>query len=137
MNRKDIERALEYNKKDIEDCLFLIERDSENEKFLKQSIESLKILNTIQQALQSALDDGWQPIETAPKDFVDGSYFVGQWILGTDGDKIDTMRWTTEYPCSKGVWMRYYEPTEYISNICHWKPTHWRPLPPPPQDKEE
>lgn len=75
----------------------------------------------------------WQPIETAPKD--------GTEVLIAGGTYSDG--WNTEIPF-RGVSIAYW----YRCHDAHWrgddlqahdewrehKPTHWMPLPPPPQD---
>ena len=65
-----------------------------------------------------AADDGWQPIETAPKDGLGvllrsarGRIADGAWIAATS---------------SVGGWAWAY---------INQEPTHWRPLPKPPTDK--
>jgi len=76
----------------------------------------------------------WKTIDSAPK-IEKPDVFTGRSILATDGRDIDVTNWTVEYPCGEGVWMRNYEPTDYIDNINYWHPTHWMELPSlPPVD---
>ena len=63
----------------------------------------------------------WQPIKTAPKD---------KPILGWDGATMTTVEWR-EWRSCPGYWTlcecgAYAEDGE-------WWPTHWMPLPEPPQ----
>lgn len=61
----------------------------------------------------------WQPIETAPKD---GTPIYGIWLDGkwTGGQ----MRWNDMW---EDAWVH-----DTGDHICH--PTHWMPLPEPPED---
>ena len=56
--------------------------------------------------------DNWQPIETAPKD--------GTEILAWDGIEHKIARWDEPSGWFLSDWMRCY-------------PTHWQPLPAPPE----
>ena len=79
--------------------------------------------------LAAAREDGWQPIETAPKD--------GTWVLLAGGD-IDygwddpskpasvVGQWTADSECWQFAWYDGGFYGEYET------PTHWRPLPAPP-----
>jgi hypothetical protein len=58
---------------------------------------------------------GWQPIETAPKN--------GTAVLGWDKDEGHYVTW-----CSEGSWGQSVDDCVYLQF-----PTHWRPLPPPPE----
>lgn len=60
--------------------------------------------------------DGWEPIETAPKD---SSAFIG-W----NGSVRQWTRWL------EGEW---WSPESHFE----WTPTHWRPLPTPPAKGEK
>lgn len=65
--------------------------------------------------LVDAPKQGWQPISTAPKDY--------EWFLGSSGGRA--------YPC------RYDKDGAFVSNRSEWCwPTHWMPLPAPPEVKE-
>lgn len=70
--------------------------------------------------------DGWQPIETAPKD---GSYILLGWFLehGGGGPPVVCFWHSTE-----GKWCggsRLYRSQGYFS------PTHWFSLPPDPRER--
>lgn len=79
-------------------------------------VQTQTIGKIIQRAIDKAMADGWQPIETAPKD--------GTHIWLGDSGGVVTGYWSPVY----GGWR------------CDWdmgrgdgkKPTHWRPLPAPP-----
>lgn len=76
----------------------------------------------------------WKPIEDAPKKsepLVEGGCdFTGPWILARDRFKeARVIRWTTEYPCDRGVWMYAYAPTDYIDNILEFNPVEWMEIP--------
>ena len=65
------------------------------------------------------MSDGWQPIETAPKD---------QAIWG----------WVQDWSMQSVAWFaddRWWMPAMFRSRVAIPKPTHWRPLPPPPRHK--
>jgi hypothetical protein len=66
--------------------------------------------------------DGWQPIETAPKD-------------GTEIVAHDAATGTSHVTCwIHGGW---HDPdSHYYSEAPDFVPTHWRPLPKPPATKE-
>ena len=64
---------------------------------------------------------GWQPIETAPKD---GTLFLA-WEIR---EEMAVMQWNAR--CEA---FRIVADTEWFSGI---KPTHWRPLPAPPEVNE-
>lgn len=75
-------------------------------------------------ALLSAIDapaPQWQPIESAPKD--------GD-ILAWDGDDIRVTHWHTR-PSGAGGW--YEQVDQY--EVFFWSPTHWQPLPAPPEER--
>lgn len=86
------------------------------------------------QALQPSTSDGsvtlpvcqWQPIETAPKD--------GTWVLGFRPtsfreDQIDTWQFVHR-SCDPPIWINSAD-----SNDEDEQPTHWMPLPLPPDDR--
>ena len=79
----------------------------------------------------------WQPIETAPKD---GTAVLLCWARSADGAPID---WRQD-PETAGVfvqvaswWAGDGEWIVYCSMVrdpsLHFEPTHWMPLPPPPE----
>lgn len=71
--------------------------------------------------LRAALE--WQPIKTAPRD---GTRFTAPNMYGAP---------------TVGMWTNLYDGCWYDLQIGHlnghWKPTHWRPLPPPPVTGDE
>lgn len=74
------------------------------------------------------MTNDWQDIKKAPKN-QEGDRLCGPWILGVDRfNEQRVMRWTTEYPCSEGVWMYGYGPTDYIDIVLTFEPTHFKPL---------
>lgn len=78
------------------------------------------ISETIDHLAPRIVREGWQPIETAPKD--------GKPILGVvDGDVGEISWWNGTY---KQHWIFTFD-DEYESV----KPTHWMPLPQPPASK--
>lgn len=65
--------------------------------------------------------DGWMPIESAPRD---GTWFLAYWPVKTFEDRIQTTQWLHhDY--------RFVDASDFLDDI---QPTHWMPLPPPPQD---
>lgn len=63
----------------------------------------------------------WQPIDTAPRD--------GDCILAWDGETIAIVHWD-----DTGYMQRFVVTHDADDRI--WKdytPTHWQPLPPPPE----
>lgn len=63
----------------------------------------------------------WQPIETA--------LMTGEPILVSGKGKVDQVQWEMdgEYWCATGGKRK-------CGNHLDYEPTHWMPLPPPPQD---
>ncbi len=66
----------------------------------------------------------WIPIESAPKDGTRVLLFAGKWILGTSSVPY-IGGWSEKWQCFKNELM----------NDC--KPTHWMPLPEPPQERKD
>lgn len=66
---------------------------------------------------------GWQPIATAPKD--------GTTILILAEQDVSVVRWHSDWVCyADGV------PAEYDGEITTaFRPTHWVPLPAPPETR--
>jgi hypothetical protein len=64
--------------------------------------------------------DGWQDIETAPKD--------GTWII------IGHPEWRRS---ADGYWSDDFREWRFSGYAPERQPTHWQPLPPAPQQKEE
>jgi hypothetical protein len=74
--------------------------------------------------ISSSQQDGWEPIETAPKD--EGEFFLAAWKCAgssTGYDVGEVYRDGDSYFATMG---RLSEP-----------PTHWRPLPPAPRQTQE
>ncbi len=67
---------------------------------------------------------GWKPIESAPKD--------GRWLLGweADGEFMDAPGYIIMH-FNNGAWER--DGDEFSLYV---EPTHWMPLPLPPQENE-
>ena len=78
--------------------------------------------------------EGWQPIETAPKD---GTVFM---VTGSDYDWPEIVRWETYdeavafHAGAPGYWS-YAEPllNDVTDNPGDEEWTHWMPLPPAPE----
>lgn len=69
----------------------------------------------------------WQPIDTAPKD--------GTVILGYEKRGIVSMYWETYFIRPEGEVFGFWElGVEEEESDDMWTPTHWMPLPPPPQE---
>tara|TARA_R110000764_G_scaffold116029_1_gene202950 strand:- start:17863 stop:18231 length:369 start_codon:yes stop_codon:yes gene_type:complete len=84
-------------------------------------------------ALKMAKSDGWQPIETAPKD---GTKVILR--FKTDEGKIEVLDgWFrqdgTEY---KNKWERISSSADSYSYFSFGKITHWMPLPDTPKEGE-
>jgi hypothetical protein len=71
----------------------------------------------------------WQPIETAPK--TEDEYGYGPPILGWDGSYMTTVQWD---PDSQEWWLII---SGSYAEDCDWTPTHWMPLPSPPNGLRE
>jgi hypothetical protein len=74
-----------------------------------------QVFSAVGGCLPAAATPGWQPIETAPKN--------GTAVLGWDKDEGHYVTW-----CSEGSWGQSVDDCVYLQF-----PTHWRPLPPPPE----
>lgn len=79
------------------------------------------VLAVFQSGPFAAPDDGWRPIETAPRD---GTYILGNKRFIDAGWSPRVMYW------DKGQW--FSDPAGYVQ-----KPELWRPLPPPPAPSSE
>lgn len=125
INREDIEKALAQveleikgTKENLDECH--IDEGWNANRLLNQ----LKILQTIKQALQSALDGGWKPIASLPcidrEDFLvaykwDGRKHVCQAYWDSDDNVIK----------ESGACCEFLHGCEF---------TEWQPLPQPPQE---
>ena len=72
------------------------------------------------QSSPATKQDGWQPIETAPKD-------AGDLLLRDSKGNHANGNWLKEAYAGNGAWVWPY---------VHREPTHWMPLPPDPQSTE-
>lgn len=101
-------------------CVFVDMRPDDFEALLHEAAD----------ALEAAREDGWQPMETAPKD----GTRVLLWIEWSDVPVVGEFshdRWwadTEHYEVSCGA----YCYGGSVSSDKNMKPTHWHPLPPPP-----
>lgn len=83
---------------------------------------------TREQAVRECAENGWQPIETAPKD---GTHFIG-WD-GKRPFRCSAGRRYVLYPHQEGgptyqdIWDGHY-----YDSLMQENPTHWQPLPTPP-----
>ncbi len=82
---------------------------------------------------KEALFGPWQPIETAPRDGTHILVYPPTWY----GEFASIAYWHSELSgrCTEPYWKR----TDALNRIIMClenPPTHWMPLPPPPQTKE-
>lgn len=77
------------------------------------------MLVRISTAINVLANNGWQPIETAPKD--------GREVLVIAGQQSPSGRYFTAY------WDDFHDGWYYRAQGFVPKPTHWMPLPPLPQ----
>lgn len=82
--------------------------------------DACKAIDDLRAALASRSDGGWRPIETAPKD---GTPMLFCWWQ----DGQDTL------PVVAGFWSRLSERWCNDQDGGKVRPTHWMPLPKPPQ----
>jgi len=71
--------------------------------------------------------DKWQDISTAPRD---GTPIIAYWL--GPGAKVHPFRadlYAVTY-CDEGLWRKPDDDDD-----CYAEPTHWPPLPPPPEPK--
>ena len=96
-------------------------------------------------AAYDAAPDGWLPIESAPRD--------GRKLLMIEGDRIqvcypklfprpidDENRHLkpSDWPSKPGDLWEYFRDDEWAKgHTWAMRPTHWRPLPPPPETPHE
>lgn len=69
----------------------------------------------------------WQPIETAPKD---GTWFLGYWPQCAFEDRIITTQWHDFGFDDRPYWLDAPDNRDWT------EPTHWMPLPTPPQEDQ-
>ena len=103
----------------------------EREANTELAVAAVNFLRAHSAEIAGALRDaeGWQPIETAPRD---GSRILAMirwsWSDGTDGEAQDVIYW-----CAGGKFWVCGTPMNYVQGLDEGvEPTHWRPLPAPP-----
>lgn len=69
-------------------------------------------------------ESAWMPIETAPKDSN---------VLLTDGVNVSEGGWVSDVD-QGAEWEGQLGMADWWSVSLAWKPTHWQPLPAPPED---
>lgn len=142
-HEKRIREALEADeyltanvaKNDLRALLADLDRLRDNLDAMRGALEAMlaerSSVAQLSDACQAALEviseakaEGWQPIETAPKD--------GQCLLWVDTDDGgEVMKLPRD---SDGNWL--YESEPMFTYSFYLKPTHWQPLPAPPAQKE-
>lgn len=72
----------------------------------------------------------WQPIETAPKD---GSVILAYWEAYLDGKRIegDNCYALTKWSSNLGLWISIDD-----EEFGYMEPSHFMPLPPPPEQNK-
>ena len=84
------------------------------------------------------ISTSWKPIKTAPKGSSPSNPAGEHWILGINSyGEQKVIRWCMEYPCTEGVWMFAYAPTDYIDNIQTFDPEYWTELPEKPKKENK
>lgn len=85
-------------------------------------------------ALIVALTPQWQPIESAPRD---GTFFLAV----VKGFAPAVAQWTTDFRpegeftfLEPGMFADESHWDEMVAQTDPWEPTHWQPLPAPPED---
>lgn len=104
----------------------------------RDAIEALKSLQGKQGEAQEALDrlmmqcQGWQPIETAPRD----GTTVSLYAKDNHGEQhwIPKSQYTT---MTDFIGNEYKGWTNLRRDFLEKKPTHWMPLPTPPKGKDD
>jgi hypothetical protein len=71
----------------------------------------------------SATKSGWRPIESAPKD--------GTWVILATPVCVQSGYWGPSYFDYSPMWLTYAHRSDYAP--VHGEPTHWQPLPDPPE----
>ena len=89
-------------------------------------------INTLR--TMGALDEGWEPIESAPKD---GTEILGIFVGTIDTDyslvRWDCRRWIAQADGQRAIESQGDTWTDLIEPFL----THWMPLPPPPKGPEK
>ena len=71
----------------------------------------------------------WKHIKHALKGATPDKPFRVHWILGINSiGEQKVIRWTIEYPKTKGCWMVHYIPTDYIDGIKEFYPIAFKEL---------
>jgi len=102
-------------------------RQAENNSIISENQRGAEIamLEWAAQRITELENVVWQPIETAPRD--------GTWVVLTDGSAVGVAYWGGTYFGSDPAWVVYAHRSEF--ELCHVdKPTHWMPLPTPPEE---
>lgn len=68
----------------------------------------------------------WQPIETAPRD--------GTTFIATDGNEVEPVYYVRYSHWSVGEYDLRYSSRQEGEESLWFNPTHWMPLPKPPED---
>ena len=107
-------------------CVRTLQEQVETERIVSASREGTR---NMVQALEG---QGWQPIETAPKEF-DSTGITQRIILGFAPDEKD---YTS--PSCEGYWRSdgWVSSLDAFTPVAYLQPTHWRPLPAPPRREE-
>lgn len=118
MNVNDLIERLRSVKREVaDDCGRMPDDPSHKCVFVDMRPDDFRaLLREAADALEAARKDGWQPIETAPKD--------GSEIILFDPDYFQRSGFEGRYSAPRGNWLSSYD-----SPV---NPTHWRPLPAPP-----
>lgn len=80
------------------------------------------------------MTNDWQPIETAPKDEIDCGYdgLIARRILAWD------KQWDATGCAVTAYWdIDHWQVYGRDDNTIHFKPTHWMPLPAPPNNEQQ
>ena len=82
------------------------------------------IRRAVAEALDVADKARWWPIETAPRD---GSYVLIGWFDLVGQKSMHVAFWHS----TRNAWCQSHRA---FTDDLNWQPTHWQPLPPPPND---
>ena len=76
--------------------------------------------------------DSWRPIETAPFEIIDGCRWLG-WVLFGKFDEHGFVEWVGSMDSE--IWLA--RQPDRACDDTDFAPTHWMPLPTPPQFKDK